>query len=490
MTGWQPVPHLVPDALSYWYLIVQLTFSRNLLPGEPSIMMYLLYDILLFLAVPLFIPYFFYRSLTRRRLRKGIVERLGFLSAEKRACLHGAETLWVHAVSVGETIAVRPLLMALKKRYPEKKIVLSTVTETGRSIAENLDDVDLCIYFPFDFGFAVRRMLNAVRPSLIVVVETEIWPNFLRYAHRSGIPTVLANGRISDTSFGGYLRFSWAFRPVLANFAALCMQTEEDARRIIAIGAPSRRVHVAKNLKYDIPSIRVSAETKRSLLDRYCLPEGLPVVTAGSTHRGEEEAVLKACCSLEKDGREFVLVLVPRHPERAEEVAKIADQLGVRCVRRSELDGQSSLLQPGEVLLVDTVGELMDIYSISDLVFVGGSLVPVGGHNLLEPVSLAVPVLFGPYMNNFREIEALILLHKGGVQVADSAALTETFRQLLDSPVARTKLGENGAQILSENCGSTDRHMEIIAGYLSGKDTVMKGSASSSPNDHGRPGDL
>ena len=440
-------------------------------------MLYLIYDILLLLAIPLILPYFLCRCVRRRRLRKGIAERLGFLSREKRVCLQGSETIWVHAVSVGETMAVRPLLKALKARYPEKKIVLSTVTETGRSIAENLSDVDVCIYFPFDFGFAVRRMLQAVRPSLIVVVETEIWPNFLRYAHLSGIPTVLANGRISDKSFGGYLRFSWAFRPVLENFDALCMQTDVDARRIIDIGASPARVHVAKNLKYDIPALSISEERKREVLATYHIPEGMPVFTAGSTHQGEEAAVLTAYRTLVNEGREFLLVLVPRHPERAEEVAKLAEQFGIPCVRRSQLDAQSELFKPGEVLLVDTVGELMALYAISDLVFVGGSLVAVGGHNLLEPASLAVPVIFGPHMNNFREIATLILHHHGGIQVQDAVMLAQTLRQLLDSPGERLRLGENGARILIENRGSTERHMEIISSVVSRNDNGLQASA-------------
>jgi len=452
-------------------------------------MLYLVYDILLFLVVPLYLPFFLVRCATRRRVRKGIAERLGFLAKEKRARLQGSETLWVHAVSVGETIAARQLLKALKIRYPEKKIVLSTVTETGRSIAEKFSEVDVCIYFPLDFAFAVRRLLEAVRPSLIIVVETEIWPNFLRSAHHSDIPTVLVNGRISDKSFGGYRRFSWVFRQVLANFDALCMQTEEDARRIIAIGAPAARVHVTKNLKYDIPVAKVSAETKSSLLDRYRLPRGVPVFTAGSTHRGEDEIVLCAYRALIREGLESVLVLAPRHPERAEEVVKIAEQSGIRCERRSQLNDQSTLLLPGEVLLVDTVGELMDLYAISDLVFVGGSLAPVGGHNLLEPASFAVPVVFGPHMNNFREIAALILHHQGGVQLQDEAALTEVLRQLLNSPAERRKLGENGARILSENRGSTERHMEIIASLLSGSDNSLFSSDFSPFTSSGKHGD-
>lgn len=439
-------------------------------------MLYVIYDIFLFLAVPLIIPYYLIRFARKGRLRKGIGERLGFLSPEKRARLEGGDTVWVHAVSVGETMAVRPLLKALKARYPEKKIVLSTVTETGRRIAENLPDVAVCIYFPFDFGFAVRRMLQAVNPSLVVVVETEIWPNFLRRAHCSGIPVVLANGRISDKSFGGYLRFSRLFRPVLENFDALCMQTGEDARRIIAIGALAGRVHVTGNLKYDIPVRIVPEEMMSSLRDSYHIPGEVAVFAAGSTHQGEEETILDVYRSLAEEGRPLFLVLVPRHPERAEEVAALAKQKGLSCVRRSTLDETAGSFRAGEVLLVDTVGELMDIYAIADLVFVGGSLVPVGGHNLLEPASLAVPMIFGPHMNNFREIASRILQSRGGIQVADPDGFSRIVTELLDSPAKRRELGGNGARILSENAGSTDRHMAIISASFKDGDAAASGS--------------
>lgn len=266
------------------------------------------------------------------------------------------------------------------------------------------------------------------------------------------------------------------------------MQTDDDARRIIAIGAPPSRVHVTKNLKYDIPVARVSGEHKSTLLRKYCLPSGVPVVTAGSTHRGEDEIVLDVFRTLLREGREPVLVLAPRHPERADEVLKIAEQNGLRCVRRSQLEGQSVQLHAGEVLLLDTVGELLDIYSISDLVFVGGSMVPVGGHNLLEPASLAVPVIFGSHMNNFREIAALILLQQGGIQVEDSASLTETLRQLLDNPAERLRLGENGARILMDNCGSTERNLEIIASLLSGAGSGLHLPESPPSSDSGKHG--
>lgn len=430
-------------------------------------MIYFLYDILLLLAVPLLVPWYLVRYVRRGRLRKGIGERLGFISPEKLSLLEGSDRVWVHAVSVGETMAVRPLLRALKTRYPDRKIVLSTVTETGRGIAEKLSDADLCIYFPFDFRFAVQAALEKIRPSLIVVVETEIWPNFLRHARLRGIPAVLANGRISDKSLGGYLRFSWAFRPVLQNFSAFCMQTEEDARRIVAIGAPRARVHVAGNLKYDIPVRAVPEERREALRAKYRIPAGVPVLTFGSTHQGEEEAVLAACLTLWGEGREFFLVLAPRHPERAGEVAELLGQSGLSFSRRSSLAEHSDLFKSGESLLVDTVGELMDLYAVSDLVFVGGSLVTVGGHNVLEPASLGVPVLFGPHMSNFREIASRILACGGGVMVEDTAMLTTVIRGLLDSGAARKEMGERGAGLLREHSGATERHMEIVASVQS-----------------------
>jgi len=431
-------------------------------------MMYLIYDIILLLAVPLLVPWYLCRYIRRGRLRKGMAERLGFISREKLAQLEGSDTVWIHAVSVGETMAVRPLLRALKARYPERKIVLSTVTETGREIADKLADADLCIYFPFDLRFPVRLALRRIRPSLIVVVETEIWPNFLRHARLSGIPVLLANGRISDKSFGGYRRFSRLFRPVLENFSAFCMQTGEDASRISMIGAPSSRVHVAGNLKYDIPVPTVAPEKKAALRARYRIPAGVPVITFGSTHQGEEEAVLAACVALSAEGRRFFLALAPRHPERAGEVAELLERFGVPFDRRSDLDGRAVSFSPGEALLVDTVGELMDLYAVSDLVFVGGSLAPVGGHNILEPASLGVPVLFGPHMNNFREIASRMLECGGGRRVDDAAMLKQAIRDLLESEATRREMGENGANLLREHSGATDRHMEIIESLPAG----------------------
>ncbi len=429
-------------------------------------MLYLVYDILLILAVPLLVPVYLIRSLRRGRLKKGLGERLGFLSRKKAAFLAGRDTIWVHAVSVGETMAARPLLKALKSRYPNHLIVLSTVTETGQGIGEGIRDVDLCIYFPLDLSLFVKRTLKIVHPSLIVVVETEIWPNFLRQARLMGVPALLANGRISDKSFAGYRRFSRIFRSVLPDFSALCMQTGEDARRIVAIGAPAGRVHVTKNLKYDLSVVTPPDERKDELRARYRIPGHCLVLTAGSTHQGEEESVLAAYQSLIQRGLQLILILAPRHPERSEEVAALLERHGIYYVRRSSLAEAPRGLQPGEALLMDCVGELMDVYAISGLVFVGGSLVPVGGHNLLEPASLGVPVLFGPHMNNFREIAAKVLEAGAGVQVADAGMLASSLQGLLDDQPGRVSMGANGARLVTENGGATSRHMEVIASFL------------------------
>ena len=257
-------------------------------------MVYFFYNLLSFLALFGVIPYHLYRSLSRGR-RTAFAERFGFIPAGDVARVRGVGTIWVHAVSVGETLAVRPLLTALKERYPGKKLVVSNVTETGREMALKLKEPDLCIYFPFDFGFAVRRAVRLIAPELVIVVETEIWPNFMKVVTDRGTPAVLVNGRISDRSFGRYLRLKWFFRPVLEKFSALCMQSEEDARRIVAIGAPADRVHVANNLKFDLPVMPLSRRRHvMSSGNATGLPPASAVIVAGSTHQGEEEAVLAA----------------------------------------------------------------------------------------------------------------------------------------------------------------------------------------------------
>jgi 3-deoxy-D-manno-octulosonic-acid transferase len=278
----------------------------------------------------------------------------------------------------------------------------------------------------------------------------------------------MVNGRISDRSFPRYRRFRWFFSAVLADFSRFCMQTREDARRIVAMGASAERVEVTRNLKYDLPINAVSAEQKEETRSVYAIPDSLTVFTAGSTHLGEEEAVVAAYRRLNAEGGSFFMILAPRHPERAPQVAELLVREGIPFTLRSQLDRHSVDFRAGEVLLVDTVGELMRLYAVSDLVFVGGSLTPTGGHNILEPASLRIPVLFGPHMSNFREAAALLLACGGGMQVANGEELATAMADLLHDDTKRRTMGENGARLMELNSGSTLLHLRVVESLMEG----------------------
>ena len=425
-----------------------------------------LYNLVLLLVLPGVVAFHYYRSKSRGR-RSAFRERFGFIPESDLARIDGARVIWVHAVSVGETIASFPLLKGLRARYPGYLLVVSNVTETGRSVALKSGLADLCLYLPFDYGFAVRAALSKVRPELIVLMETELWPNFIAVAAGMGIPVLLANGRISDRSFGRYLRVSWFFRPILEQLSALCMQTAEDAARIRSIGAPRDAIHVTGNLKYDLPLAQGSPVLVAALKAKYCIPRDCFVFTAASTHEGEDEPALDAYQGLLSGGGAHFMILAPRHPERAPAVAELLAARAIPFQLRSRLPANNTL-RAGEVLLLDTVGELAGLYAASDLVFVGGSLVPTGGHNPLEPASCGIPVLFGPHMENFREIAALFLAAGAGLQVPDAAALAVTVAKLARSEHDRLEMGRRGTDLMRECSGATERHLAIVAGLLAG----------------------
>jgi 3-deoxy-D-manno-octulosonic-acid transferase len=429
-------------------------------------MFYGIYNIVsIFLVIPV-VAYHYYRSVSRGRA-PAFGERFGFVSKEVLSVLNGRKVIWLHAVSVGESIAARPLLKALRSRYPEHAIVVSNTTETGRGIASSFQEQDLCIYFPFDFLPSVRRVLNSIKPQVVIIMETEIWPNFTREAARHSVPVVLANGRISDRSFSRYLTFSWFFRHALQLFSVLCMQTETDRERICAIGAPPDRAVVTGNLKYDVPYGQVSEADKDLLRRKFSIPEAVTVIVAGSTHPGEEECIVRAYKDLLVTCTDLFLVLVPRHPERAETVARILQQENFRYSRFTTLNSRDRVpFRSGEVLLVDTVGQLMELYALSDVAFVGGSLVPTGGHNLLEPASFGVATVFGPHVSNFREIAELVLHYGAGIRVESAEEVVDVWRTLVQSPALRQVLGQNGLKLMRDKSGATERHLEVISRYL------------------------
>ncbi len=428
--------------------------------------MFLLYDLILFLSALVLIPYYLIRGLRQGKVRRGIRQRLGFYAADQLEPLRDKRIFWVHAVSVGETRAAIPLVRALKASYPEAALVVSNVTETGHEIASGIREVDHCLYFPFDLSWVVRRVLRRVQPALIAIVETEIWPNFVRVAEANGIPVVLVNGRISDRSFPRYRLARPLVKPILKRFSALCMQTELDAERIVAMGAPREKVQVTRNLKFDMKAPALSNGQIKELRQQFRISDEVPVWVAGSTHAGEEEAVAEAYRRLLRLERKLVLVLAPRHPERCPAVADMVRNRGLEVRFRSQLKTADGPLRAGEVLIVDSVGELIKFYVLSDLIFVGGSLVPVGGHNVLEGSLVKKPVIFGPYMHNFKEISRLLLEIGGGRRIQDSSELEGAVAEMLEGPKLRLAMGEAGFSLLEKNAGATEQTLGEIRRVL------------------------
>nr|WP_320115674.1 3-deoxy-D-manno-octulosonic acid transferase [uncultured Desulfuromonas sp.] len=416
-------------------------------------MVYLLYDIVVWLIALFLVPCYLVRGLIQGKVRHGLRERLGFFAPERFHYDGSRQVFWIHAVSVGETRAAIPLIKALRKNYPDAVLVLSNVTETGHEIARGIQVVDECFYFPLDASWVVQRVVQRVRPNQVIIVETELWPNFIRTCSRFGIPVHLVNGRFSDRSFPRYLRFKKLLQPLLELLSSFCMQSRVDADRVEQLGAPVDRIVVTGNIKFDMESSLPTDVTNEQLRREFHVPETCRVLVAGSTHSGEEELVITVYQQLRKRFDDLLLILVPRHPERCDQVAEWLTDARLQWQRRSQLSDQT--LSCGQVLLVDTIGEMLKFYQLAQVVFVGGSLVPIGGHNVLEASLLKKPVLFGPYMHNFREIAAMINQAQGGGRIEDSDALRREFERLLDDPQACQAMGEKGWVLLQKNSGAT-----------------------------------
>src|SRR5262245_6657368 len=416
--------------------------------------MYRIYSLILGLLALAYLPRFLVRKVWGAGYRVALRERLGFVRVPPPPMPGGR--FWVHAVSVGEVMAAVPLVQALRIRWPAADVVVSTVTATGERVARaRMVEAAAMLTFPLDFPGAVERTVLRVEPGCFIALETELWPNLLRALARAGVPAVVANGRISDRSFRRYRRVRRLFRRVLDHVSLFAMQSEEDARRIIALGARPERVVVTGNLKMEAPQTDPGVE---SLWRRLLHLGEERVWIAGSTHRGEEAAVLDAFLELRRDGEPLCLILAPRHPERADEVEALARDRGLTAVRRSRLTAGA----PRDLILLDTVGELAALYAIADVIFVGGSLVPAGGHNVIEPALHAKPVVFGPHMQNFREAAALLLRAQAARQVPDQARLVSTLRQLLADGEARRRLGEAAWHAVSAHQGACERTLEAL----------------------------
>jgi 3-deoxy-D-manno-octulosonic-acid transferase len=429
------------------------------------VVVYALYSLAIVILAVALTPWFVYQALRYGKYVGSLPQRLGVLPVSFN--LDGDASIWIHAVSVGEALTVRALLPELRRRYPGLKIFLSTTTMTGQQIArERLTEVDAVFYFPFDLPVIIRRTLRLVRPKLFIMMETEIWPNLLRACRREGVKTVMVNGRISSRSYPRYRMARGFFRQVLADVDLFCMQSDESARRIIDIGADPARVTVTGSLKFESLESPAAAPGRgpTRVLRYFRMPESRPVVLAASTLKGEEEAVLQAFGAVRRRHPEAMLVIAPRKPERFGEAEGLARAEGYRVARRTNLEIDTE--PRADVVVLDTIGELAHLFPIATAVFVGGSLVDAGGHNILEPAVHGKPIVFGPHMQNFAEIARAFLEAGAGLEVRTGAALGDAWVRLLGDSDERTRLGAAARAIVEANRGATPRTLEALAGVL------------------------
>jgi 3-deoxy-D-manno-octulosonic-acid transferase len=430
--------------------------------------MHFLYSLLMAAAFALLLPYFLLRG--PRKYLHNLGERLGRIPRQAQAGADGRKAIWVHAVSVGEVLAAIPLARALHERFPQFRILVSTTTQTGQQLArDRLDASTPVFYFPLDFAFVVRRVLRAVQPALVVIAETEIWPNFLRELRRAGIPAAFVNGRISKRSAGRYQRLahfdSWFVREVLNDARLWLMQSEEDAARLRSLGADEERIAVLGNLKYDLEPPH-SGSLVTWLEEQIARQERWPVLVAGSVLEGEEEPVLAGFDLAQRKWRRALLVLAPRKPARFGEAARLVEQDGWVVQRRSRTRPGDALDENADVFLLDSMGELAGCYRIADAVFVGGSLIAAGGHNILEPACFSKPPVFGPHMHNFAEMAKQFLEAMAAVQVWSGPELGQRWIELIDSPERSQRMGRAARALVEYNRGATERTVARLAALI------------------------
>ena len=407
--------------------------------------MYLVYTFLLYAGLLLALPWY---ALKFRRYFPTLRDRLGYLRIPELK-----RSVWVHAVSVGEVKSVRKLIGKLRAVHPDQPIVLSTITPAGQELALSTAGLaDHVFYFPLDLPGSIRRTLDRVNPDLVLIAETEIWPNFLRECRKRNVRVVMVNGRISDRSFPRYRFVRRWLKHVLDDFTLLGMQTETDRERIESIGADGRKVTVFGNLKYDALDVEQTLAPELSNV----LAQLPKLWIAASTMPGEEEQILDAFAAVRDKHPDLTLLIAPRHPQRFDEVERIIRSRGFPCARRTQLG------RGADILLLDSVGELASTFRHADVVFVGGSLVPRGGHNILEPAIFSNPIVFGPHMENFREIRDIFLEARAALEVRNAAELAAALDLLLSDSKSAAELGAKARRVVEQNTGATDRVLAYL----------------------------
>ncbi|MBI5055883.1 MAG: 3-deoxy-D-manno-octulosonic acid transferase [Nitrospirae bacterium] len=412
----------------------------------------LLYNFISAIAVLLYLPKLLFKRGPENR-RAFISERLGLSTYERT-------DIWVHAVSVGEVIACVPFLKMLKKEFPGKRITLSTTTYTGQKVArDKFPEADRIMYMPLDTGVCVKRVVSLLTPQIFITIETELWPALFHELKKSGARAVILNGRISHKSFKGYKRLGFLMEKFLSTIDFFYMQGKGDAERIIAIGAHKHKVGVMGNFKFDIDL------GKSGHLDWMDEVEGSRILLAASTHKGEEEIIFDAYELIKQKHPDLKLIIAPRHPERFEEVAEIIRKRNLNFIRRTDMQNIEHRAQSTDIILLDTIGELSHVFSKASIAFIGGSLVPKGGHNILEPAYWAKPVIFGPYMDNF-PMAGEFIEKEAAVMVKDANDISITVNDLLNNNEKAARMGQIAKALVEKNSGAVKRAIELVRGFI------------------------
>lgn len=439
---------------------------------KPSDTMLLLYNLLLTGAALAGLPLLAALVLFSEKRRRTALQRLGVRPGPARlrrriAAHHGGKPLWVHALSVGEVVSAIPLVAALKERFGNRSLVFSTSTQTGFEIASRklAGTADLVFHFPYDLLFSVAATVRAVDPELVVLVESDIWPNFLSAMKKRGTPVALVNARLSDRSFAGYQRLRSFIRPLFLTFARICCQSRADAGRFAALGVPMDRIATTGSIKFDQPVRPMTLLERRQLRHAMKIPQQAPVVVAGSTHIGEEALLADAFCKLRRDFAGLVLIVAPRDPRRAAKVVQIFRAAGMTGATLSDAE-TAETAGSADVVVIDRIGILDRVYALADLAFVGGSLVERGGHNPLEPAAFGKPVLFGPDMRDFADIARHLLAAGGAVRVNGREDLQTAAATLLKNPPLARQTGAAALQVFNNHKGAVNRTVDILGDLI------------------------
>lgn len=429
--------------------------------------MFWLYNILWLLAFPGVILYLALRRSFTGKYRQNFGPRLGVGLKGLTRPIRG-KVIWVHALSVGEVLSVVSLVYTLRKQFPDYKILITTTTESGQHVArQKLTSLDChFLYMPLDFWFLMQRTVKSIGASLFVLVETDLWPNLFWCLAREKTPIILVNGRLSDRSFPRYRLWRRFFSRTFNHIDVFSMQSQEDARRVRMLGVEAAKIRVTGNLKFDQPMAKSATQERRELVRELAWIQPSAAWVAGSTHPGEEDIVLRVYSRLRQEFSDLCLILAPRNQQRFEEVFKLASQSGWQTLLRSQLPAGEGREAQVDVLVLDTIGELARFYSLGDFAFVGGSLVPLGGHNPLEAVQRGLAVVFGPHTENFKDIAAILTASGGGFQIEDENKLFEQLRAWLTEPAAAKEQVQKAQRALQLHQGAVARNLAIIKSLL------------------------